>query len=57
MDNTNEMQIIFDSRPVNEGLARVTAAALYTAESYTGGGGGFKDSCFGGCDQLYYSCL
>ena len=51
MDNTNEMQIIFDSRPVNEGLARVTAAA------YTGGGGGFKDSCFGGCDQLYYSCL
>ena len=24
MDNTNEMQIIFDSRPVNEGLARVT---------------------------------
>ena len=30
MDNTNEMQIIFDSRPVNEGLARVTAAAFCT---------------------------
>ncbi|MDO4308316.1 MAG: anti-sigma F factor [Eubacteriales bacterium] len=30
MENTNEMTIIFDSRPVNEGLARVTVAAFCT---------------------------
>ncbi|MDO5134920.1 MAG: anti-sigma F factor [Eubacteriales bacterium] len=30
MENTNEMTIIFDSRPVNEGLARITAASFCT---------------------------
>lgn len=30
MENTNEMMIIFDSRPVNEGLARVAVAAFCT---------------------------
>lgn len=30
MENTNEMTLIFDSRAVNEGLARVTAAAFCT---------------------------
>ena len=30
MENTNEMTIIFDSRPVNEGLARVAVAAFCT---------------------------
>lgn len=30
MGNTNEMTIIFDSRPVNEGLARVAVAAFCT---------------------------
>ena len=30
MENTNEMKIIFDSRPENEGLARVAAAAFST---------------------------
>ena len=30
MENTNEMKIIFDSRPENEGLARVAAAAFCT---------------------------
>lgn len=30
MENSNEMTIIFDSRPENEGLARVTAAAFCT---------------------------
>lgn len=30
MENTNEMTIIFESRPVNEGLARVAAAAFCT---------------------------
>lgn len=30
MDNTNEMTIIFDSRPVNEGLARIVAASFCT---------------------------
>ena len=30
MDNTNEMTLIFDSRPVNEGLARVAAASFLT---------------------------
>ena len=30
MKNTNEMKIIFDSRPENEGLARVAAAAFCT---------------------------
>lgn len=30
MENTNEMTIIFDSRPENEGLARVAAASFCT---------------------------
>lgn len=30
MGNSNEMEIIFDSRPENEGLARITAAAFCT---------------------------
>lgn len=30
MENTNEMQLVFDSRPVNEALARVTVAAFCT---------------------------
>lgn len=30
MENTNEMTLVFDSRPVNEGLARVAAAAFCT---------------------------
>ena len=30
MENTNEMKLVFDSRPVNEGLARVTASAFCT---------------------------
>lgn len=30
MDITNEMTIVFDSRPVNEGLARITAASFCT---------------------------
>ncbi|MCI5901290.1 MAG: anti-sigma F factor [Blautia sp.] len=30
MENTNEMKLIFDGRPVNEGLARVAVAAFCT---------------------------
>lgn len=30
MKNTNEMTLVFDSRPVNEGLARVAVAAFCT---------------------------
>lgn len=30
MENTNEMTIVFDSRPVNEGLARITVASFCT---------------------------
>ena len=30
MENTNEMKIIFDSRPVNEALARVAVASFCT---------------------------
>ena len=30
MENTNEMKIVFDSRPENEGLARVAVAAYCT---------------------------
>lgn len=30
MENTNEMKLVFDSRPVNEGLARVAVAAFCT---------------------------
>ena len=30
MENTNEMKIVFDSRPENEGLARVAVAAFWT---------------------------
>ena len=35
MENTNEMKIIFDSRPENEGLARVAAAAFCTQLNHT----------------------
>ena len=28
MENTNEMTIVFDSRPVNEGMARIAAASF-----------------------------
>ena len=30
MENTNEMTIVFESRPVNESLARVAVAAFST---------------------------
>lgn len=30
MENTNEMTLIFDSRPVNEGAARIAAASFCT---------------------------
>ena len=30
MKNTNEMTLIFDSRPVNEGMARIAAASFCT---------------------------
>lgn len=30
MENTNEMTIVFDSRPVNEGVARIAAASFCT---------------------------
>ena len=35
MENSNEMTIIFDSRPENEGLARVAAAAFCTQLNHT----------------------
>ena len=31
MENTNEMQLIFDSRSSNESFARVTVAAFMTS--------------------------
>lgn len=30
MENTNEMTIVFDSRPVNEGMARIAVASFCT---------------------------
>ena len=30
MENTNELTIVFDSRPVNEGMARIAAASFCT---------------------------
>ena len=56
--SANEMLLIFESNPVNEGLARVTAASFCTqlnptleeiAES--------EDCCFGGSDKLYYTWI
>ena len=39
--DTNEMELIFDSCSENEGFARVAVAAFLTqAQSDTGGGGG-----------------
>ena len=35
MEDTNEMTMIFESRPVNEGLARIAAAAFCTQLSPT----------------------
>lgn len=58
MENTNEMKIIFDSRPENEGLARVAAAAFCTQLNPNSGGSGRSENCcVRGCDKLYYSCL
>ena len=40
MENTNEMKIIFDSRPENEGAGKSCGGSfLHTAESYSGGSG------------------
>ena len=56
MENTNEMTIIFDSRPVNEALARVAVASFCTqlnptleeiSES--------EDRSIGGSDQLHHT--
>ncbi len=58
MENTNEMKIIFDSRPENEGLARVAAAAFCTQLNPTlEEVADLKNCCVRGCDKLYYSCL
>ena len=35
MENTNEMTIVFDSRPVNEGMARIAAASFCTQLNLT----------------------
>ena len=58
MENTNEMKIIFDSRPENEGLARVAAAAFCTQLNPTlEEVADLENGCVRGCDKLYYSCL
>ena len=39
MENTNEMTIVFDSRPVNEGMARIAASLLFCTPNPDSGGG------------------
>ena len=56
--SANEMLLIFESNPVNEGLARVTAASfLHAVESDSGGDRRSEDCCFGGSDKLYYTWI
>ena len=58
MENTNEMTLIFDSRPVNEGLARVAAASfLDTAESHAGRGCRCENCCIRSGDELHYTWI
>ena len=58
MGNSNEMTIIFDSRPENEGLARVAAAAFCTQLNPTlEEVADLKTDCVRGCNQLYHSWL
>ena len=55
MENTNEMELIFDSRSSNEAFARVTVAAFMTsAEPHGGGGVGCEDRRVGGGDQRHH---
>lgn len=56
--SANEMLLIFESNPVNEGLARVTAASFCTQlKSDSGGDRRSEDCCFGGSDKLYYTWI
>ena len=58
MGNSNEMTIIFDSRPENEGLARVAAAAFCTQLNPTlEEVADLENGCVRGCNQLYHSWL
>lgn len=58
MGNSNEMTIIFDSRPENEGLARVAAAAFCTQLNPTlEEVADLKTAGVRGCNQLYHSWL
>ena len=56
--SANEMLLIFESNPVNEGLARVTAASFCTQLNPTLEEiADLKDCCFGGSDKLYYTWI
>lgn len=55
---SNEMTLVFDSRPENEGLARVTAAAFCTQLNPTlEEVADLKTAVSGGGDELYYSWI
>lgn len=56
MENTNEMTIIFDSRPVNEALARVAVASFCTQLNPTLEEiSDLKNRSIGGSDQLHHT--
>ena len=58
MENTNEMQIIFDSYSSNESFARVAVAAFMTSLNPTVEEiADVKNSCVGGCDECGDSWL
>ena len=53
--SANEMLLIFESNPVNEGLASYGSIFLHAVESDSGGDRRSEDCCFGGSDKLYYT--
>ena len=58
MENTNEMQIIFDSYSSNESFARVAVAAFMTSLNPTVEEvADVKNGCVGGCDECGDSWL
>ena len=58
MENTNEMQVTFDSRSSNEAFARVTVAGVYDFfKSHRRRSVGCEDCRVGGGDKCNHSWL
>ena len=58
MENTNEMELIFDSRSANESFARVTVASFMTSLNPTlEKSVGCENGSFRSCDKCHYTWI